>query len=212
MKGVPLTDRLHLRRRHEGPRPAVTGRMLAAPVAAPAVKAGERPYPDAIAASQVAAYRRAAASEFRDPRPEFHAAPFAAPPTAPIPVVPGAAPDSTLAMPEVLVMRRIRDGLKGLDWTALDAARAHERETYARTSGAPFHNALLSAWRSPVRPARRHGEAVGFKARALAYPEFGAAEVAGMGAYAGVMKHADRITGTRGTGRFRPALPSGGAA
>jgi hypothetical protein len=204
---------------------SASDRLLAAPVAAPVMKAGTRPYPDTIPVSQVTAYRIAAAAEFFIPRPGFEATPGRAPETAPMPVLPAnvkvpppppaplpAVPGDVLAMTEVLTLRRIRDGLQGLDWDALDAARAHDQETYARTAGAPFHNALLAGWRSPVRPVRRHGEAVSRKAGTLDYPEFDAAEVAGMGAYAGVMRHADRITGTRGTGRFRPALTSGGAA
>jgi len=249
MRGIALPDRLRRLGRREVPdlvgRDA--GRMLAAPVAAPAageqappgsltpearrqldealarglkrsaagphpvMTAGEQPYPASIPVSQVTAYRLAAASEFYVLKPEFQPAAGRAPETAPQPVH-AEAPADTLGMPEVLLFRRVRDGLQGLDWAALDAARATERDTYARTIGAPFHNALLAGWQSPVRPARRHGQAVQRRAEALAYPPFSLAAVAGEGAYAGVMEHANRITGTLGTGLFRPALTAGGAA
>jgi len=109
------------------------------------------------------------------------------------------------------VLAQVRDGLLHLDLAAVAAARGREGLTYAHTAGAPFHNALLTAWHSPVRPARRHGEAVRRRAEALAYPSYFRAEVAGHSAYADVMRHADRITGTQGSGVFRLALPSGGA-
>lgn len=129
--------------------------------------------------------------------------PHPAPATMPIPVP--EAPD------EVTVLAKVLDGLQNLDWEALDAARDRESLDYAHTTGAPFHNALLAAWRSPVRPARRHGEAVQRRAEALRYPPLDITAAAGHGAYAKVMEHANRITGTLGTGRFRPALPSAGA-
>lgn len=228
--------------------------------------AGERPYAD-IPASQVAAYRFAAATETA-PLPSYSPAEGTAPETRPTPVVSamsdlagsgagqerqaiiaahaacetaengtGArctcsfdcanywlrakgyeqadcaeAPSVAVDMPGVIQLRRLRDGLRGIDWAALDAARAQESLTYAHTTGAPFHNALLAAWRSPVRTDRRHGEAVRRRAEALAYPAYDLAEAAGHGAYAAVMRHANRITGTRGTGRWLPALPSGGAS
>jgi hypothetical protein len=115
-------------------------------------------------------------------------------------------------MNEVLDLRRLIDGIKGIDGKALDAARAQQGLTYARTIGAPFHNALLAGWRSPVRPVHRHGEAATRRAEALAYPSYYRAEIAGLEAYDAVMRHADRITGTRGTGRYRPAITAGDAA
>lgn len=132
-------------------------------------------------------------------------------PTRPIAVLDGGVPALAKAAGPAGILRQVADGLRNLDQAALDAAKSREGLTYAHTVGAPFHNQLLAAWHSPVRPERRHGEAVRRRAEALAYPSYDAAEAAGRGAYADVMRHADRITGTQGSGVFRPAIAAGGA-
>lgn len=76
----------------------------------------------------------------------------------------------------------------------------------------PVHDKTLLRFRPGTRAVRRHGLAVAHRAQALDYPPPGLAAVAGHGAYAGVMAHADRITGTSGTGQFRPALTAGDAS
>jgi hypothetical protein len=88
MRAIALPARLRRRSRQQDIRPAVAEKLLAAPVAAPVMKTGERPYPDTIAASQVTAYRIAALSEFYIPRPGFEAAPGRAPATAPMQALP----------------------------------------------------------------------------------------------------------------------------
>lgn len=219
MRGITLPARLRRLARREVP--DLVGRdasaLLAAPVAAPAgprhaARAGTQPYPAALPADRVAAYQRAiAAAEVLAPRPGFEPAAGKAPETAPMAVIADGAPADVLGVSEVLTLRRIRDGISGIDWDALDAARAGDGLTYARVAGAPLHNALQARWRPPLQPVRRHGEAVKKRAKSLAYPEFDVTEVASYGAYAKVMEHADLITGTHGTGLFRPALPAGSA-
>jgi hypothetical protein len=88
MKAITFPGRFRLGRRQENPRPVVAEKLLAAPVAAPVVKAGTRPYPDTIPVSQVTAYRIAAAAEYFIPRPGFEAAPGRAPETAPMQAIP----------------------------------------------------------------------------------------------------------------------------
>lgn len=208
-----------LRRRHAGTT-AGTSRLLSAPTGCSAsadgqlnppraadvtldVKTGERPYAG-ITADQQSAYQIALLAQTFAPWPAYHPARGTAPDTAPMAVIP-------VGDPVAVILKKVSDGLQRLDWEALDAARDRESLTYAHTAGAPFHNALLAGWRSPVRPARRHAVAVQRRLEALGYPSFDLAEAADHGAYDAVMRHADRITGTRGTGRWLPAITAGGA-
>jgi hypothetical protein len=231
MRAIALPARLR-RRRQEATRPAIAEKLLAAPVATPVMKT--RPYSDALAVSQVAAYRIAAMSEFYFPQPGFEAAPGRAPETAPMqalpdnvkvppppparaPVTPGAAPADTLAMPEVLTLRRIRDGLQGLDWNALDAARAQEGATHAGVRAArgraPIGEFMDRAF---VHPALRHphrGELNCDRVNALAYPPCDVTAPDHAAAYVTLMRQLDRITGTQGRNWWTlPAIAAGGAA
>jgi hypothetical protein len=88
MRVIALPARFRLGRRQEAVRPAVAEKMLAAPVVAPVMKAGARPYSDPIAADQVTAYRIAALAEFYIPRPGFEPSPGKAPETAPMAKLP----------------------------------------------------------------------------------------------------------------------------
>jgi hypothetical protein len=88
MRAIALPVRFRLGRRQEAVRPAAAEKMLAAPVAAPVVKAGTRPYSDPITVSQVTAYQLAAVSEFFVAQPRFEAAPHRAPETAPMAKLP----------------------------------------------------------------------------------------------------------------------------
>jgi hypothetical protein len=131
----------------------------------PAVKTGQQPYAD-ITASQLAAYRLAAASE-EAPVPEFHPAPAAAPVTAPTPVLPGNAalppppPPSPAPrrppaadVPDLAVLRDVRDGLRQ-KW---QAERAEEFS--ADRQELPWFAAMISeyGWTGlhvPVRSQRQ---------------------------------------------------------
>jgi hypothetical protein len=160
--------------------------------------AGERPYPD-IPAGQVAAYRFAAAAETA-PLPSYYPATGTAPKTAPEPVIiPGAVPAVAVDMPEVLRLRRLRDGLLGISWAALDAAR-QQGATHAamrRARGqAPFGDYMD---RTFIHPASRHpqrGELNRARVDALTYPEYG--RIADDSAYAPLMRRLNQITGTQG--------------
>lgn len=111
------------------------------------------PYPD-IPAAQVAAYRFAAASE-TPPRPEFRPRPSAAPVTAPMAALPANAavppPPPSLPAPaaEVLLLRRVRDGLRA-KWRA-EAFVADMRHT----TGLPFFRRTAHdvGWCGLDRPA-----------------------------------------------------------
>jgi hypothetical protein len=151
--------------------------------------AGERPYPD-IPASQVAAYRFAAATGTA-PWPAYYPAAGTSPVTRPVPVA--------VDMPEVLLFRRIRDGLLGIDWAALDAAK-QQGATHAamrRARGqAPFGDYMD---RTFIHPASRHpqrGELNRARVDALAYPEYD--RIADDSAYAPLMRRLNQITGTQG--------------
>lgn len=229
MRVTVFPNRLR-RRRPEAPRPAVAEKLLAAPLTVPAVKT--RPYSDTLAVSQVAAYRIAAMSEFYFPQPGFEASPGKAPETAPMQALaPGVPAVTDEDPPEIAVLQKLHDGLQHLDWEALDAARDLKRATYARTAGAPFHNALAREWRSPLlsvgadgdwkrvawrppaRPARRHGDAVARKVGELSYPEVSGFTAPGVDElYAELLRCASVITGTTGIGNWRPVTPAGGAA
>lgn len=155
----------------------------------PVARAGERPYPD-IPDSQVAAYRFAAATETA-PLPSYSPAAGTSPVTRPVPVA--------VDMPEVLLYRRIRDGLLGIDWAALDAAK-RQGATHAamrRARGqAPFGDYMD---RTFIRPASRHpqrGELNRARVDALAYPEYD--RIADDSAYAPLMRRLNQITGTQG--------------
>ena len=119
-----VTDVIAAEPEREFPGPS---RVLAEPKAdAERHAPGERPYAD-IAASQVAAYRFAAASEGTGPQPEYHPVAGAAPVTAPLPVllagnakVPPPPPPAVAArhvrppaaeVPDLAVLRDVRAGL-----------------------------------------------------------------------------------------------------
>jgi hypothetical protein len=139
--------------------------------------------------------------------------PAPAPETRPQPVLRDPLPpqdDGTRTVAE-----RVAAGLRNLDLAAIDEAQ-RAGITYAQACAArgrtPLGDAAARNFRAEVRPVRRHGEAVRRQAQALAYPPFRITVAAGEGAYAEVMRHADRITGTQGSGVFRPAIAAGGAA
>lgn len=156
MRGIALPVRFRLGRRQEATRPAVTERLLAAPAAAPVVKTGERPYAAEIPVSQKTAYQLAYAAKFYVDQPEFHPAPFAAPVTAPMQAVrdnvrvpspaevlgaPGPAPASPtrllrVATTDPAVLAEALEGLRQLDFAAVDAAREVEGATYASVRAA----------------------------------------------------------------------------
>jgi hypothetical protein len=190
-----------------------------------AVKTGQRPDPGS-AAAQLAAYRHAANSERRGPRPSYHPAKGAAPKTAPLDVLSAGALDGDAD--GMTPLEKVANGLRHLNWDALEAARASERETYARTTGAPFHNTLLKEWRTPLgdpaRPAwrpparrvRRHYAAVARRAgdvRDLTYPAITGFTAPGADdMYAELLRRVSVITGTTGIGNWLPEPAMGGAA
>jgi hypothetical protein len=168
----------------------------------PVARAGERPYPD-IPASQVAAYRFAAATETA-PLPSYYPAAGTSPATRPVPVA--------VDMPEVLLYRRIRDGLLGIDWAALDAAK-REGTTHAamrRARGqAPFGDYMDRTFRHPALRHPHRGGLNDARVATLAYPPAGL--VADDGDYADVMRRLNQITGTQGW-TPRRAITTGGTA
>jgi hypothetical protein len=142
-------------------------------------------------------------TEVPAPRPAFHPAQGTARETRPVPVA--------LPRRKPVPARAARVLPKGnerlLRWL-LDGLRAYDPAAPGRNLS-PVHEAVRRDLRLGAWPSSRRGEAALRRAQALAYPPFEAANVAGLSAYAKVMEHASRITGTRGTGQFRPALPAG---
>jgi hypothetical protein len=173
--------------------------------------AGERPYPD-IPDHQVAAYRRAAATGTA-PLPSYYPATGTAPKTAPEPVIiPGAVPAVAVNMSEVLRLRRLRDGLLGINWAALDAAK-QQGATHAamrRARGqAPFGDYMDRTFRHPALRHPHRGGLNDARVATLAYPA--ASLVADDGDYADVMRRLNQITGTQGW-TPRRAITSGSTA
>jgi hypothetical protein len=176
MRGIAFADRLRRRARQEDVRQAV-----------PAVKTGERPYPDTIAANQVTAYRLAAVSEYFVPKPEFHAAPFTSPDTAPMPAVPANAmtPPPPAAPAPVASEPLLRP-------VPVPSADTPELADLLRV-----RNAMLRKWRAESFLADRR-ELPCFRATT---------RVRG---WQGLhMPPAYMADSTQGTGQFRPALPAG---
>jgi hypothetical protein len=169
--------------------------LSAPPAVMTAADAGfTRQFPAMIAHGQASGRRRLG--------PVWHATPAAE--TRPMAAVPG----DTLGRPEVLFLRRVRDGIQDLDFAALDAAREQEGATHASARQArgavPLHDEVLLAGRPPQdRPpvaaaARR-------RISALAYPPCDGS--ATRAAYAELLRRVSVITGTTGTGTWPlPAL------
>jgi hypothetical protein len=106
-------------------------------------------------------------------------------------------------MNEVLRLRRlrdVRDGLLGIDFEALDAARGLEGVTHAamrRERGpAPFYDALEASWQPPQGPRLTGGEYLAGRIDDLKalYPSPRAVN----SAYSEVLDWVTAITGTTG--------------
>ena len=137
--------------------------------------------------SQETAYRLAAASEYFVPKPEFHAAPHAAPDTAPMPVIPASAmipPPSAAPAPVVNEPSPVPVPAPVADTPELADLRR-------------VRDAMLRKWRAESFLADRR-ELPCFRATT---------KVRG---WQGLhMPAAYMADGAHGSGQFRPALPAG---
>jgi hypothetical protein len=179
---------------------------------------GERPYAASLAEDGQDSLRRRLGPVWR---------PFPAAQTRPMGALPpnAAVAPARAASTDLGAMRQAADGLKAIDWAALDEARKVEGATHASvrqvadpltapswpvTEAARFHDEVAARRRPVLGPDQaRHGDAARRRAEALTYPPCDGSYTAT--AYAALLSRVSAITGTAGLapGQLaRPALES----